>query len=166
LVHKRTFFDGSVRVPLIIRTPETAAAYSGGATSDALCEWFDVGPTLVELAGAAMDHPMKDSPMKDSPVNDGLFARSLCPVLGDPGKSHRQEAISEYRGELMIFDGTRKMAVTGKGRTYLHFDLLQDPLERENLAGEPGLTSVERDLKERLFRHLLRNQIQILNYYR
>ena len=33
LAHKRTFFNGSVRVPLIVRTPETARAGGGGRST-------------------------------------------------------------------------------------------------------------------------------------
>ena len=49
LIYKSTWLNGAVRVPMIVRTPATRAA--GGAECSSPTEWFDVGPTLVELAG-------------------------------------------------------------------------------------------------------------------
>ena len=54
LIYKMNFLDGALRVPLIVRTPETATNGSGGTVVEDIAENGDIGPTLVELAGGEM----------------------------------------------------------------------------------------------------------------
>jgi len=147
LVYKSTFLNGAVRVPLLVRTPATLNGPARGSVSDGPVEWFDIGPTLVELAGGELGHRQ--------------FARSLCPVLADPAVDIRDEAVSELQGEVMIMDRDWKMAVNEKGQPYLLFDLRNDPDERRNLAGDPGMAEVEDELRMRMFRHILMNQVRM-----
>ena len=45
LIYKKNFLDGAVRVPMLIRTPETARCRAGqrDTTCDAPVEWIDLG---------------------------------------------------------------------------------------------------------------------------
>jgi len=142
LIYKMVFLDGSVRVPMLVRTPETAK--NGGASSDALVENCDLGPTLVELAGGELEH--------------AHFARSLCPALD--GGEHRQDAISEIFGEIMLMTREWKMAMNQEGRCYMLFNRLEDPTEVENLAGLPESRAVEDELRLRTLERIAQTQLQ------
>ena len=144
LIYKVNFLDGALRVPLIVRTPATAAA--GGRASDVLVENSDLGPTLVELAGGELEHRQ--------------FARSLCPALTSAEAVHRQDALSEFRGEFLLLTGDWKMALNRDGKSYLLFDRHADPREMRNLAGLPEYASVENELRLATLERIARTQLK------
>ncbi len=146
LIYKSNFLDGAVRVPLLVRAPGMAQ----GAVCASPVEWFDIGPTLVELAGGEVDYPQ--------------FARSLCPVLGDPQRAHRSEAISELSGEIMLLDEQWKVALNAEGQVYMLFDVQNDPQERENLAGQADMRQVEEGLRLRILERLVQTQLRGAGY--
>ena len=143
LINKKNFLDGALRVPMLVRTPETAM--NGGSVSDALVENCDLGPTLVELAGGELKHQH--------------FARSLCPALV-AGDGHRENVLSEYCGELMLMTQGWKMALNGEGRCYLLFDRKEDPAETRNLAGLSEYKAVEDELRLMTLERLARTQLR------
>ncbi len=149
LIYKETFLDGAARVPLIVRTPRTAAA--GATVCTAPVEWFDVGPTLVELSGGRIDYRQ--------------YARSLVPVVHSPPPPrsrqvhHRTEALCEIWGEHMITDGTWKLAINLEGRPYMLFDLANDPEERRNLAGSGEHEAVETRLRLRILERIAQSPV-------
>ncbi len=142
LIYKMNFLDGALRVPLLVRTPATAT--NGGMVSDALAENCDLGPTLVELAGGDLEHRQ--------------FARSLLPALD--GGSHREDALSEFRGEFMLMTEEWKMALNREGRVYLLFDRAADPQETRNLAGLPEMRTVEDELRLRTLERIAQTQLK------
>ena len=145
LIYKMVFLDGSLRVPMLVRTPATAA--DGGArVSDALVENCDLGPTLVELAGGELTHRQ--------------FARSLVPAMDDPDADHRDGAISEFRGEFMLMTANWKMAVNRDGRVYTLFDRQADPHEGRNLAGLSEYKATEDELRLHLLERIAQTQLK------
>jgi choline-sulfatase len=151
LLYKFNFMDGAVRVPMLIRTPETCCSPVAGEVCDSPVEWFDLGPTLVELAGGTLDHEQ--------------FARSLVPALSDPAASHRTEAISEFDGEVMLMNRHWKMAVNREGRPYLLFDRQNDPDEMQNLVGAPKMKVIADELRIRMLERLIQTQVHISRHY-
>jgi choline-sulfatase len=145
LIYKETFLEGAVHVPLLVRTPDTARGPQAGEVCDGPVEWFDLGPTLVELVGGTLHHRQ--------------FARSLVPALEDPSASIRREAVSELRGEIMIADRRWKLALNREGQPYLLFDRATDPREMHNLVEEPRLRPVLDDLRGRLLERLVQSQV-------
>ncbi|MBT6143945.1 MAG: sulfatase-like hydrolase/transferase [Gemmatimonadetes bacterium] len=143
LIYKSVLLGGAVRVPLIVRTPETARV--GGAVTDTPAEWIDAGATLVEAAGATTGYCQ--------------FARSLLPTVADPQRPHRREACSEHQGELMLLDERYSGVVNREGQLYLLFDHVADPLEQHNLVGTAQASAIEADVRFRLLEHLLRTQV-------
>jgi arylsulfatase len=129
LVYKQNFLNPSVRVPFVINVP----GRTSGSTSGVPVELMDMGATLVELAGAE--------------AVEGSFARSLVPLLDDPGATHRDCALSEWNGEVMLATPEWKMALNTNGEIYLLFDLVNDPDETRNLAALPEVAGVEQDLR-------------------
>ena len=145
LIYKNTFLNGPVRVPLLVRTPATLGSSVAGSVCPSPVEWIDVGPTLVELAGGALEHRQ--------------FARSLTPALADPAASIRDAAVSEIDGEIMVLTQDWKMALNVEGQPYLLFDVRNDPQEQENLAGLPEMEEVEAGLSQRVLEHLVQTQL-------
>ena len=146
LIYKNQFLNGALRVPLLVRTPETARESTAGGVSHSPVEWFDIGPTLVELAGGTLEHQH--------------FAQSLCPVLGDPGSEHRPFAVSEVHGEVMIMDREWKLVFDDEGVPYALFDQENDPEETVNRVAEPQAAEVVERLSEQVLRHLIRTQVR------
>jgi arylsulfatase len=146
LIYKNNFLNGAVRVPMLLRTPESMKSPLAGTVSDSPVEWFDLGPTLVELAGGQLMHQQ--------------FAKSLQPALAG-GAEHRPFAISELDGEIMYMDRQWKMVLNAQGLTYLLFDRERDPGETTNLAGDRSAAGTRTELRLRILEHLVRTQAQL-----
>ena len=145
ILAKSNFMNGAVRVPLVIRTPDTVGRSAAGKTCASHTEWFDAGPTLAELAGGEIEYPQ--------------FAKSLCPMLADPSIEHRSEAISEYGGDVMLLNHDWKIALNKEGEAYLLFDVKNDPSEVNNLAGRADMADVENSLKLRILERMMESQV-------
>ena len=143
LLYKSNFLDGAVRIPLLVRTPGSTHA---GSVSDSPVEWIDIGPTLVEMAGGELAHRQ--------------FGQSLCGVLEEPGTTHRDFAISEIDGEIMLLDREWKAAINTEGEVYLLFDVREDPEETRNLAGRPEVAEIETALRLRILERLMQTQLR------
>jgi arylsulfatase len=139
------FFEGLVRVPLIVSWPGHSAA---GLRSDALVELIDVAPTLLALAGL--------------PIPAEMQGRSLLPILTGQASphQHRDFVRSEYYDAVdlphhsfatMYRDRRWKLVVyhgTGLGELY---DLDGDPFEFQSLWDDPASLAVKADLLRRSF---------------
>ncbi len=143
LIYKGNFLNGAVRIPLLVRTPDTTYA---GSICDSPVEWIDIGPTLVESAGGELVHRQ--------------FGKSLCPVLTNPEVTHRDFAISEIQGEIMLLNQKWKAALNANGEVYLLFDVENDPNETENLAGKPEVAGVETQLRLQILERLMQTQLE------
>ena len=143
LIYKSNFLNGAVRIPLLVRTPDSTNA---GSVCESPVEWIDIGPTLVELAGGELEHRQ--------------FGKSLCPVLTQPEATHRDFAISEIEGEIMLLNQEWKIALNANGEAYLLFDVQNDPNEIQNLAGRPEVADVETALRLQILEWFLQTQLE------
>ena len=142
LIYKGNFLNGAVRIPLLVRTPDSTNA---GSVCESPVEWIDIGPTLVEMAGGELAHRQ--------------FGKSLCPVLTQPELTHRDFAISEIQGEIMLLNQEWKAALNTDGEVYLLFDVQNDPNEIHNLAGGPEVVDVETALRLQILEWLVQTQL-------
>ena len=142
LIYKSNFLNGAVRIPLLVRTPDGTNA---GSVCESPVEWIDIGPTLVELAGGELEHRQ--------------FGKSLCPVLTQPEATHRDFAISEVEGEIMLLNRGWKIVLNADGEVYLLFDVRNDPNEIQNLAGRPEVVDIERVLRLQILERLMQTQL-------
>ena len=138
---KSNYYEASVSVPLIAsmpgRVPESGA-------SGAVCNLYDVGPTLIELAGAR--------------ALPGAAGRSFLPALVGGDTSDRvDETFSEYYGgdrderpSRMIRSGPWKLYMYDGDDAPVLFNLDDDPGEMVDLGGEPSHADVRDDLLARL----------------
>ncbi|WP_439584868.1 sulfatase family protein [Dyadobacter bucti] len=76
---KWTLYDNGLKSSMIVKWPGQVKA---GSTTDAIVQYEDITPTLVDIAGG-------------KPV-DGLDGRSFLNVLKGTGKTHRSEAFGIY----------------------------------------------------------------------
>ena len=141
--YKRDLYEGGIRVPLIVRQPGKVAP---GSTSDHLCYFADVMPTLAELAGTKPP--------------EGIDGISVVPTmlgeLSDSGQQERHKSLywehPNKRGELLqaVRMGDWK-GVRLKPEAPLELYNLRDDIgEQHNVAGaHPGIvTEVEAIIKE------------------
>jgi choline-sulfatase len=137
LLYKEVFLDGAVRVPLIVRDPSTEHA----GRVDGPVELLDVAATVLDLAGA---------------LEGGEFRKSVS--LGDVVRGRaesppRADALSEFRGEVMLATSGWKIALNAAGETCLLFE--RGSPEIVNRAGDPALSDVQEELEGRLLRRLV-----------
>ena len=140
LIYKEVFLRSAARVPLLVKAPGVDA----GRVCDSPVEWFDVGPTLAEYAGAELDYKQ--------------FAKPLQPCLVDETARVRDEALCELSHEMMGTDEKWKMAANSDGKPYLLFDLENDPKESKNLAGLDDYADAETELRIRMLERVMQAQ--------
>ncbi|WP_432478898.1 sulfatase family protein [Nocardioides sp. GXQ0305] len=155
-VGKRLPYEGSVRVPLLVRGPGVrAGAHTGQPATSA-----DLSRTIVDVAGAAAPHPL-----------DGV---SLVPAFrGEP--TGRMASILQTGADLDP-EGDRRLAVQPDDRGWLYrgyrdrrwtyarypdpagpdtaafeelYDRDADPDELHNLVDEPGYAGVLQQARQR-----------------
>ena len=139
------FFEGLVRVPLMISWP---ARFQRGLVSDALVELCDIAPTLYEALGY------------DVPEN--IQGRSLIPILtGAASPDHHRDFVrTEFFGAIDHPDQThatmyrdrRWKLVTYHGKDLFElYDLENDPWEHNDLSNNPECQEIKWDLVRRSF---------------
>jgi uncharacterized sulfatase len=133
---KRTLFEESVRVPLIISAP----GFPEAAVSPRILELVDLFPTLTELCGL--------------PGVDGLEGISFVPLLGDPFRPWKTAAFSMTIKSKRFTRSVRTERYVyiedlngGKPRLYDHET---DPQESVNQAKNRQYAEVLADMRRRL----------------
>ncbi len=142
---KHTFFEESVKVPLIMRLPGVLPA---GETRNQVVNLVDLCQTFVEVMG--------ETPL---PNADG---RSFWTVAKNPNASWVDETFSEYCTDQephwtsgravqqrMIRSENWKLSIFDQ-ETPLLFDLSADPEERVNRVDDPGCADLVKQLLERI----------------
>ncbi len=138
---KRTFFEASLRVPLIFHAPKHFVPRSVAKNASLA----DLCPTLAELGGAKAASDIYGSP--DS--------TSLAGMLFGRDDHAGNEVIAEYFGPgveepwLCIRDGDLKYIWT-RNWPELLFDLSADPDEQTDLSFNPDYAGEKGRLRERL----------------
>lgn len=141
--HRHTLRDVSTHVPLIVR-PAGGTKATRVATPVAL---LDLGPTLLEMAGATPDAAME--------------GRSLVPCLAGACPPGRPPYSEGALGEASVTDGTHRLVVEGMRPTDpgydhavatgegVHFHLYEAASgEREDVAGDPANAATIARLRE------------------
>jgi choline-sulfatase len=129
-LRKRNAFEGSARIPFIVRFPESMGVEQGQVRDEPV-ELMDVMPTLLEAAGI------------DTP--DTVDGSSLLPLVRGTNERWREYVHGECStvptidsGMQYLTDGHRKYIwYPGTGAEH-YFDLDADPNEMHNLADSPA----------------------------
>jgi arylsulfatase len=143
LVEKWTMYDQSVRVPLVVWSPDR---FEGNRRIDALTQWFDIGPTVLELAGIQ--------------PNAKTEAHSLLPFLENrPDAKEREYVFSEHVQDLMLQDLKHSLMIRSKRYKLIEyigkdngqlFDLESDPDELKDVWSDPDYTEAKNTLRKDL----------------
>ncbi len=137
LWYKMHFFEHAVRVPLVLKGPRVPAGRVGACVS------------LVDLLPTVLDYATDGAPPEPASPLDG---RSLLPALGGDRENAGGTVIAEYLAEgavepmLMVREGRYKY-MDCRGDAAQLYDVVADPNERRNLAGDPEFARVESELR-------------------
>ena len=136
-------YEGSLKVPFVMRIPDRSALSSTGKDFDSLVEMVDIYPTLCDLAGI----PQPEGPWS-------LSGKSLVPVLGGQAAEHRSHVFSMIEHAHMVRTATWKLVLFDNDRSEL-YNLENDPEERYNLYGSADHRDVQLELATDLLRRLI-----------
>jgi len=161
--------DGGIGVMLIVRGP---GGFEGGAACDSLVSHLDVYPTICDLVG--IDHPswlegtslMPVVTGERDEVRDEIFAEVNYHAAYEPKRcvrTKRWKYIRRFGGrETPVLpncdDSPSKNVWMDHGWAEMRlpeealYDLVFDPAETDNLAGESGVSDVLADMRGRLNR--------------
>jgi N-sulfoglucosamine sulfohydrolase len=176
---KATLSDRGLGVMLIIRGP---GGFHGGHVSDALTSQVDLYPTLLEVAGAPIPpdtHGTSLLPLvrkQASGVRDELFAELTYHAAYDPQRAlrtDRHKLIRHFGDRLEpvlpnVDDSPSKSLLLAAGwgshprPTVELYDLIMDPGEMRNLAGEPAFAELCDELDGRLHEWMLQTSDPLL----
>jgi choline-sulfatase len=129
---KQNLYDCSTRMPLLISGPSVPS----GRIVDEFVYQHSMFATTCELAG--------------EPIPSTVEFPSIAPLL------HQNKAIHDamfcyYIGfQRSVRTAHHKLIVYPEARQVQLFDLVEDPWETRNLAEDPGLAGVKRELWARL----------------
>ncbi len=129
------FYEEVMRIPMLVRDPDT----SHGETCETYVNLRDLFPTMIARAGQA----------------DMLDEAELGRSYWQSDARYAYYVYDAYQGRQFRFRGIRgeryKYAWSPHDIEEL-YDLVADPGEHLNRAGDPELEAVQRDLKARLFK--------------
>jgi arylsulfatase A-like enzyme len=119
---KRDLFEGGVRVPGILEWP---ARVKPGRTTDLPCSTSDYFPTVLDVLGFKMQgQPEPIDGVSLMPLIDGRMTERPVPIAFESGN---QVSLTDNRYKIISTDG---------GKTYMLFDLVENPGETKDLAAE------------------------------
>jgi len=140
--HKIVFYDGAVRIPLIIRPPGGIKGWE----SKALTDHIDIAATLLDITNS--------KPLK------GGYGRSLVPNIeskptGPKAHEGKKYIFSEVYGYSSIMNDKYKLTInTLSGEPIELFDLQRDPKELKNWVNDNSLGSVQQKLLKMIEKEL------------
>ena len=118
---KRALYDGGIRVPMIVRWP---GRVEDGSVSDAVWAFWDVLPTLAEIAGQT--------------APSGIDGVSMLPaILGQGKQAPHQPLYWEFHEggfKQAVRDGDWKAVRLGPGKALELYDIKDDIGETRNVA--------------------------------
>lgn len=150
LIDKRTAYEASARVPLLMKAPGRIPA---GETFEGLVGNIDLAPTILDAAGA---EPLADA--------DGQsFWTAVC--AGDASRLDRQRLLYEYYWERNYPHTPTLHAIIGGRWKYIRchglwdrselYDLENDPGEMHNLIDAPEHAERVEAMNDQLWRMLM-----------
>ena len=153
---KRTAYEESLRVPLLVRYPQLAKP--GTVVKDMVLT-LDLAPSIVEIAGATT-----------LPSADGA---SWKPLLAGDARNWRSAFFYQYNYEVQFPYTPNVRAIRTRDWKYIHYphgdggpdremaelyDLRNDPLEMRNLISDPASADKRKELQIQLEQLMQRHQ--------
>jgi N-sulfoglucosamine sulfohydrolase len=177
---KSTLYDPGIETALLMRWP--AAGLQGGLHLTNMVSNVDIAPTILEGIGLPQPPEMQGKsfwPLLQqagySPRTE-IFAEKTYHTYYEPMRcvrtsTHKLIINMEVSSQIDVPNDIRRSPVypqmlpeITRGRAPIElYDLVNDPLERTNLAGQPGLADIEADLKKSLLHWMQETHDPILN---
>lgn len=146
---KWTMYDIITRVPTIVWAP---GRFDGGRRFDGLCQWMDLGPTVLELAGLRPPASFE--------------ARSLLPALQGESWAGREFVFAEHSRDGILQETEFMTMIRSRDWKLVHFldepfgqlfNLAEDPDEIHNLWDDPAAAPQKQHLLDALREWLIRS---------
>jgi N-acetylglucosamine-6-sulfatase len=147
LIDKRTAYEESMRVPMLMQCPELV---KGGRAIEQVVANIDVAPTILEAAGL-------------KPPNH-FAGRSIIPLANGGQTAWRGTLLYEYYWERNFPHTPTIHALRGSRYKYIHYhgvwdvdelyDLQADPMETDNLIYSKDHQQTVREMNRQLFETL------------
>jgi N-acetylglucosamine-6-sulfatase len=151
LIDKRTAYEASIRVPMLVYCPELIRP---GTVVKNIVANIDIAPTLLEVAG-----------LQSPAYMDG---KSFAPLLAGKSTPWRQSLLYEYYWERNFPQTPTMHALRADRFKYIHYtgiwdtdelyDLEKDAAESVNLVLDPAYQDVVKQMKKDLFAQLKATQ--------
>ena len=142
---KGAMYEGSARIPLLMKAPaasQFAATFNRGTVVHQIVENIDVMPTLCEIVGVPLP-------------TAGIQGRSLTPLAAGQTAHWKNRAFAERSSSMIrtpqfkYINNRRNNEHHGGGEPEL-YDLIEDPLEMNNLAADPAHAATLKELATQL----------------
>jgi arylsulfatase A-like enzyme len=157
-IDKRWMYEESLRVPFIVRFPQTIKA---GTTSDAIVNNVDFAETLLDFAGAAIPATMQGRSARavlegrtpaDWPTS--TYYRYWMHMTHHENPAHYGVRTQDHK--LIFFYGLPLDASGAQPKPttpgWELYDLRKDPQEMKNVYGDPAYAETAKRLKAELLR--------------
>ena len=147
---KWTMYDQVTRIPLIVSSP---GRFDSGRAIEGLCQQMDLGPAILELAGAE--------------VPEILEAKSLLPALENKEGAGRDYVFAEQARDGILTDTEFMTMVRSKEWKLVHFleeefgqlfNLIEDPDEVKDLWDDPACAEKKAEMLAVLREWRIRSQ--------
>lgn len=144
LIDKRTAYEESMRVPMLLQCPEL---FGRGKKLDEVVANIDIAPTCLNAAGVK--------------IPDSMQGRSFLDLAQGKKTEWRDGLLYEYYWERNFPQTPTIHAIRGDRYKYIRYqgvwdldelyDLQNDPLETKNLIDSPEHLQVAREMNRKLF---------------
>jgi N-acetylglucosamine-6-sulfatase len=144
LIDKRTAYEESMRVPMVMQCPEL---FPGDKVIDQVVANLDIAPTV--LAAAGLQPPSH------------MMGASMLPLAQGRNVPWRNELLYEYYWERNYPQTPTVFALRTDRYKFIRyygiwdidelFDMQADPAEMNNLAAKPEFAAVAREMSTRMF---------------
>lgn len=158
LIDKRNAYEESIRIPLLARCPEL---FHGGQTVNSIVANIDIGPTCLAAAGL------------QSPAS--IPGRSFLPLTRGETSGWRDSLFYEYYWENNFPQTPTMHALRGDRYKFIRYygiwdsnelyDLVEDPLETNNLIYDSKHQTIAADMKQKLFETMEANGAMSIPLY-
>ena len=152
-------YDACVRVPLMIAGP----GMRGGAERDEFVQLEDIFPTVFEMAGLTVPEPLAMRLQLEHEVLPGSSLLPLC--RGETPADWRDAAYVESYNNIdsntpanwarTVRTARWRYTMYPRGNGEQLFDLVDDPDEQVNRAGDPEFAAARTQMRDRLLEALI-----------
>ena len=152
---KHTMWEQAVRQPLIVK----GKGLPQGKRTNALVEYVDLAPTILEMVGQSSSEKMQGSSFKNTAIKTNEHKDFVYSFYLEDNFA----MVCNKEWKYVFHTGARDLGigyVTGKGPagiTHFLYDLTNDPSENKNLANDPWYKPTFEKMKGELIRHFKKN---------